>query len=87
MNITSTLIIQMIVFLILIWFTMKFVWPPIAAALWHAFGAGVPYWFAAGSVLVATLTIFLGRRVLARIDEAEADAADEGAAVLLGDAA
>ncbi|MFI4930038.1 MAG: F0F1 ATP synthase subunit B [Burkholderiales bacterium] len=33
MNITSTLIVQMIVFLILIWFTMKFVWPPIMAAL------------------------------------------------------
>lgn len=33
MNITSTLIIQMIVFLILIWFTMKFVWPPIVTAL------------------------------------------------------
>ena len=33
MSITSTLIIQMIVFLILIGFTMKFVWPPIAAAL------------------------------------------------------
>ncbi|WHZ09702.1 MAG: ATP synthase F0 sector subunit b [Burkholderiaceae bacterium] len=33
MSITSTLIIQMIVFLILIWFTMKFIWPPIAAAL------------------------------------------------------
>ena len=33
MNITSTLIIQMIVFLILIWFTMKFIWPPITAAL------------------------------------------------------
>ena len=33
MNITSTLIIQMIVFLILIGFTMKFVWPPITAAL------------------------------------------------------
>jgi F-type H+-transporting ATPase subunit b len=32
-NITSTLIIQMIVFLILIWFTMRFVWPPIIAAL------------------------------------------------------
>ncbi len=32
-NITSTLIIQMIVFLILVWFTMKFVWPPIAHAL------------------------------------------------------
>jgi F-type H+-transporting ATPase subunit b len=32
-NITSTLIFQMIVFLILIWFTMRFVWPPIVAAL------------------------------------------------------
>jgi F-type H+-transporting ATPase subunit b len=32
-NITSTLIIQMIVFLILIWFTMRFIWPPITAAL------------------------------------------------------
>jgi F-type H+-transporting ATPase subunit b len=32
-NITSTLIIQMIVFLILVWFTMKYVWPPIANAL------------------------------------------------------
>lgn len=33
MSITSTLIIQMIVFLILVWFTMKFIWPPITAAL------------------------------------------------------
>ncbi|HEY6354822.1 MAG TPA: F0F1 ATP synthase subunit B [Burkholderiaceae bacterium] len=33
MSITSTLIIQIIVFLILIWFTIKFVWPPIMAAL------------------------------------------------------
>ena len=33
MSITGTLIIQMIVFLILVWFTMKFVWPPIASAL------------------------------------------------------
>jgi F-type H+-transporting ATPase subunit b len=32
-SITGTLIIQMIVFLILVWFTMKFVWPPIASAL------------------------------------------------------
>jgi F-type H+-transporting ATPase subunit b len=32
-SITGTLIVQMIVFLILVWFTMKFVWPPIAAAL------------------------------------------------------
>ncbi|MHB1199694.1 MAG: F0F1 ATP synthase subunit B [Polaromonas sp.] len=33
MSITATLIIQMIVFLILVGFTMKFIWPPIAAAL------------------------------------------------------
>jgi F-type H+-transporting ATPase subunit b len=32
-SITGTLIIQMIVFLILVGFTMKYVWPPIAAAL------------------------------------------------------
>ncbi|MBG9388697.1 F0F1 ATP synthase subunit B [Caenimonas aquaedulcis] len=33
MSITATLIVQMIVFLILVGFTMKYVWPPIAAAL------------------------------------------------------
>ena len=33
MSITGTLIVQMIVFLILVGFTMKFVWPPITAAL------------------------------------------------------
>ncbi len=33
MSINGTLIVQMIVFLILVWFTMKFVWPPIVAAL------------------------------------------------------
>jgi len=32
-SITSTFIIQIIVFLILVGFTMKFVWPPITAAL------------------------------------------------------
>jgi F-type H+-transporting ATPase subunit b len=32
-SITATLIIQMIVFFLLVGFTMKFVWPPIAAAL------------------------------------------------------
>jgi F-type H+-transporting ATPase subunit b len=32
-SITGTLIVQMIVFLILVWFTMKFIWPPITAAL------------------------------------------------------
>src|SRR5205085_2282499 len=32
-SITATLIVQIIVFLLLVAFTMKFVWPPIAAAL------------------------------------------------------
>jgi F-type H+-transporting ATPase subunit b len=32
-SITATFIIQMIVFLILVGFTMKFIWPPITAAL------------------------------------------------------
>jgi F-type H+-transporting ATPase subunit b len=32
-SINATLIIQMIVFAILVWFTMRFVWPPITAAL------------------------------------------------------
>ena len=33
MNINSTLFLQAVVFAIRVWFTMKFVWPPIAAAL------------------------------------------------------
>jgi len=32
-SITATFIIQMIVFLILVWFTMKYIWPPITSAL------------------------------------------------------
>ena len=33
MNLNATLIAQMVVFLILAWFTMKFVWPPLINAL------------------------------------------------------
>lgn len=33
MNINATLFAQVVVFAILVWFTMKFVWPPIAKAL------------------------------------------------------
>ena len=33
MSINATLIVQMIVFAILVWFTMRFVWPPLTAAL------------------------------------------------------
>jgi F-type H+-transporting ATPase subunit b len=32
-SITATFIFQMVVFLILVWFTMKYIWPPITAAL------------------------------------------------------
>lgn len=61
--------------------------PPIAALLWHLAGPTVPYLFAAGSVLIAVIVIAFGRGLLATTDEREADAADEGAAVLVGDAA
>jgi len=62
--------------------------PPIAALLWHAFNATVPYLFAAASVLVATLTVFLGRKVLARIDDEPVDAvAEDAEAITVGDAA
>lgn len=61
--------------------------PPVAALLWHAFGAAVPYVFAAASVLVATATIAIGRRALRHIDGEEADASTEAASVLIGDAA
>ena len=33
MSINATLLVQLVVFAILVWFTMKFVWPPIAPAL------------------------------------------------------
>jgi len=32
-SINATLLVQLVVFAILVWFTMKFVWPPIATAL------------------------------------------------------
>ena len=61
--------------------------PPIAAALWHAFNASVPFYFAAVSVLISAGVILFGRRALRRIDVHEADATEEAAAVLVGDAA
>ena len=33
MDINATLIIQMLVFAVFVWFTMKFVWPPLAKAM------------------------------------------------------
>ena len=61
--------------------------PPVAALLWHAFDSTMPYLFAAASVLVATLTIILGRRALAHIDDHPTDAELEDAeAISVGDA-
>jgi predicted MFS family arabinose efflux permease len=61
--------------------------PPLAAFLWHAAGAGVPYVMATVSVLIAAACILFGRRALAHVDQAHPTIADEGAAVLVGDAA
>jgi len=60
--------------------------PPLAALLWHAFSASVPYYVAAVAVLVSGLIILLGRGALTRIDGHVADVQEEGAAVLIGDA-
>jgi predicted MFS family arabinose efflux permease len=61
--------------------------PPVAAALAHAYGDTVPYLFAAASVLIATLTVLLGRRVLSHIDAAGDGPAEDAEAILVGDAA
>lgn len=61
--------------------------PPIAALLWHAYNSTVPYLFAAASVLIAALTVFLGRRILAHIDDEPIDAdAEDAEAIAVGDA-
>lgn len=61
--------------------------PPLAAFLWHAAGAGVPYVMATVSVLIAAACVLFGRRALVHVDQAHPTIADEGAAVLVGDAA
>lgn len=61
--------------------------PPLAAFLWHAASAGAPYIMATVSVVIAAACVLFGRRSLAHIDAAHPTAADEGAAVLVGDAA
>lgn len=60
--------------------------PPTAAALAHAYGDTVPYLFAAGAVLLAALTVLLGRRALAHIDASGSNEGEDAAAVLIGDA-
>ena len=70
MSITGTLIIQIIVFLLLVAFTMKFVWPPIANALDER------------AQKVADGLAAAERRAQAIIEEAKARANDEGAKII-----
>jgi ACDE family multidrug resistance protein len=60
--------------------------PPVATELADLAGAQVPYFFAAASVLVATVVVVLGRRTLGRIDGAKESPLAEAAAIGAGDA-
>ena len=73
MSITSTLIIQLIVFLLLVWFTMKFVWPPMAAAL-DARAAKIAEGLSAADKAKAELTS-ANQRIEAELSSARTDAA------------
>ena len=73
MSITSTLIIQLIVFLLLVWFTMKFVWPPMAAALDER-AAKIREGLSAADKAKAELTS-ANKRIEAELSSARIDAA------------
>ncbi len=73
MSITSTLIIQLIVFLLLVWFTMKFVWPPMAAALDER-AAKIREGLSAADKAKAELTS-ANQRIEAELSSARTDAA------------
>ena len=79
MSITATFILQMIVFLILVWFTMKFIWPPITAAL-DARAKKIAEGLSAADKAKAELAI-ANKRV-----EEQLSAARDDAAKRLGDA-
>jgi F-type H+-transporting ATPase subunit b len=72
-SITSTLIIQLIVFLLLVWFTMKFVWPPLAAALDER-AAKIREGLSAADKAKAELTS-ANQRIEAELSSARTDAA------------
>lgn len=61
--------------------------PPIATELAVLFVPSAPYFFAAGSVLLATVIIILGRRLLGRVDSGPQPPAVETEAIGVGDAA
>ena len=73
MSITFTFIIQMIVFLILAWFTMKFIWPPITVALDER-AAKIREGLSAADKAKAELSI-ANKRVEEQLSSARVDAA------------
>jgi len=72
-SITATFIIQMIVFLILVGFTMKFIWPPITAAL-DARASKIAEGLSAADKAKAELTV-ANKRVEEQLSAARTDAA------------
>jgi F-type H+-transporting ATPase subunit b len=72
-SITFTFIIQMIVFLILVWFTMKFIWPPITLALDER-AAKIREGLSAADKAKAELSI-ANKRVEEQLSSARVDAA------------
>ena len=88
MSITGTLIVQMIVFLILVWFTMKFVWPPITAALDERASKIAAGLSAADKQLSAARTDAAKRLADAErlaqqlVEEAKSKATEEGAKII-----
>ncbi len=73
MSITSTLIIQLIVFLLLVWFTMKAIWPPMAKALDDR-AAKIREGLSAADKAKAELTT-ANKRIEAELSSARTDAA------------
>lgn len=61
--------------------------PPLATELAHGFLPSTPYFFAAGSVLLATIIVVTGTRFLVRVDSGARPAIVEAAAIGVGDAA
>jgi MFS family permease len=61
--------------------------PPLATTLAAAFTESTPYYAAAGCVLVATLIIVFGRKLLARVNTHEETTLEAAEVLAVGDAA
>jgi predicted MFS family arabinose efflux permease len=59
--------------------------PPVASLIAVAFTAATPFYVAAGSVVVASLIVILGHRLIAHVDHEEESEIDEAAAITAGE--